>query len=168
MWQVIKMSSKYLGGFLAGLSRRLYTGARRNVGPGVRQQVDASAPALREVTRSPSLARKRFNELTQSGAPTFSHFLTDTHGRAHDYLRISISERWAVLTASHVLRLSHSCFPGAIYDVSIACRLTGSRWLPMPSSSRQMRSSKLPRFLWPRGSKRSTLIRGTHLWLAPV
>ena len=89
------MSSKYLGGFLtAGLSRRLYTGARRNAGPGVRQQVDASAPALREVTRSPSLARKRFNELTEtSGALPFSHFLTDTHGRAHDYLRISISER---------------------------------------------------------------------------
>ena len=95
MWQLSNMSSKYLGGFLtAGLSRRLYTGARRNAGPGVRQQVDASAPTPREVSRSQSLARKRFSELTEAGAPTFSHFLTDTHGRAHDYLRISISERW--------------------------------------------------------------------------
>ena len=34
---------------------------------------------------------------TVPGSPApflpFSHFLTDTHGRHHDYLRISISER---------------------------------------------------------------------------
>ena len=35
----------------------------------------------------------------------FSHFLTDLHGREHDYLRISISERCKVCTANIMLIL---------------------------------------------------------------
>ena len=55
--------SRRLLGLVPALSRALHVGCRLEGGR-------VSAPIL-----------------------PFSHFLTDTHGRQHDYLRISISER---------------------------------------------------------------------------
>ena len=78
------MTTKYIGGFVSGLSRRIATSARLEAAG---QQVDtdaAPAPAL--------TARVKHLNRHQPILP-FSHFLTDLHGRQHDYLRISISER---------------------------------------------------------------------------
>ena len=54
------------------------------------QQVDVSRRSTPAISR-----RQALTELNQNNAILpLSQFLTDTHGRFHDYLRISISERW--------------------------------------------------------------------------
>jgi len=78
------MTSKYIGGFISSLSRRITTSGRLEAG----QQVDTSAAPPAPTARG----QKHLDRQKQPILP-FSHFLTDTHGRHHDYLRISISER---------------------------------------------------------------------------
>ena len=64
--------SRRLLGLVPALSRALHVGCRLEGGK-------VSAPSGLYNHKPPFLP--------------FSHFLTDTHGRQHDYLRISISER---------------------------------------------------------------------------
>ena len=82
-------------------------------------------------------------------AQPFSHFLTDTFGRQHTYLRISLTERCNLRCASRVGGLSGPAWPGRVRVVwfthpdpppssrdglrrqaSTACRRTGCRCRP--------------------------------------
>ena len=64
--------SRRMLGLVPALSRALHVGCRLEGG-----KVSSAPPSYNQ--KPPFLP--------------FSHFLTDTHGRHHDYLRISISER---------------------------------------------------------------------------
>ena len=87
-----------LQGLLSSLSRGLHVGCRLQG-----QQVDP-----------PLIASK-----LKSTILPFSDFLTDKHGRQHDYLRISISERWLT---SYLSLINPYIGAGVTCVVSIACR----------------------------------------------
>ena len=75
------MRQKYFGQAMSMMTRGLHVGC-----PLKRQQVDTATTSY-PGGLSPSKMNQKDKILP------FSHFLTDTHGRHHDYLRISISER---------------------------------------------------------------------------
>ena len=57
----------------------------------------------------------------------FSHFLTDLHGREHDYLRISISERWPTTAMSMLAMPMMSMIP-AMLIMPMILNMTMNHW----------------------------------------